>query len=133
MTKEEKLQEIFTTAWNGLKSQGFERSIIMVPASISTDSMIASCRYRGPDGMRCAIGWCIPDEAYDTSIEGRSAGHDSILRILGVETENHDDNEYVWMVGALSRLQSCHDNADEFNGMEKELRFFAEEYKLQVP
>lgn len=28
------------------------------------------CRYRGPNGRKCAAGWRIPDEEYDPNMEG---------------------------------------------------------------
>lgn len=37
----------------------------------STDSR-GNCKYRGPDGRKCAVGVFIPDSIYDTDMEGRS-------------------------------------------------------------
>ena len=30
------------------------------------------CRYRTPDGLKCAVGCLIPDELYDPEMEGKS-------------------------------------------------------------
>lgn len=44
------------------------------------------CRYRGPDGLKCAVGVLIPDEKYSATFETRGAlwsPISSVLRELG--------------------------------------------------
>ena len=66
-------QEAFNAAWLGLKSQGFERS---------ADGGL--CMYRGPNGLKCALGWCIPDYMYAPEMEGCSA-EEFLLSIEGTQ------------------------------------------------
>lgn len=54
-------QEMFDTAVRGVISQG-------APSL----SEIGECLYRGPNGLRCAAGWLIPDDKYSSALEGRS-------------------------------------------------------------
>ena len=35
----------------------------------------ARCLYRGPDGTKCAIGFHIPDELYESEMEGKGVGN----------------------------------------------------------
>lgn len=63
------------------------------------------CLYRSPDGAKCAAGWCIPDEEYDESMEGKSA---NMLR------GNHFASGVIpsWIVrwdDTIARLQRVHD------------------------
>jgi hypothetical protein len=61
--------------------------------------------YRGPDGLKCAIGCLIPDELYSYTIESNPVGYlpKEILDHLG-------GNEWL-----LQRLQSIHDLIDVEN------------------
>ncbi len=38
----------------------------------SIDHNNDACKYRGPNGLKCAVGYWIPDEIYEKSFEGRS-------------------------------------------------------------
>lgn len=51
------------------KQQAFEKAItgILTQGRISFSE--PSCKYRGEDGDKCAIGWLIPDEIYDKKME----------------------------------------------------------------
>lgn len=40
------------------------------------------CFYRGPDGLKCAVGQIIPDAMYDLSLEGQSARDVKVAPIL---------------------------------------------------
>ncbi len=57
-------QEVLDTAWAWLRQQGCKSL---------TDT--GKCAYRGKGGTRCAIGACIPDEVYDSSMESFSIMH----------------------------------------------------------
>jgi len=102
------LQDYFTKAYHGLASQGFVKS-----------SEGGRCLYRGPNGLKCAIGHCIPDDEYRSSFEGGSASH--VLNI---------DNAFGWK---LNRLQICHDDAQSSEDMKSRLLAFAKHYGLEVP
>ena len=78
----------------------------------------ASCRYRTPGGLTCAVGCLIPKELYTLEIEGASA-HDAakgfyldgaegflhaIFVKLGITSES---------AGLLGQLQGIHDGIPE--------------------
>lgn len=79
-------QETFDTAVRGLLLQA-KRSV--VPGT--TD-----CRYRAPDGSKCAAGHCISDEEYRPEFEGYSAY--SLFHASGALHEHNID-----LVQALQR------------------------------
>jgi hypothetical protein len=85
-----------------------------------------SCRYRTADGLKCAIGCLITDDAYDASLEGRGIVFTNVLNALtqsGIPVT--EDNG-----GLLIRLQSLHDYTDsEMWGYK--LQKIARNYKLQ--
>ena len=71
------------------------------------------CVYRGPDGLKCAVGALIPDEAYDPRMEDIYASmviaqFDDLEflkeanlevngeRLLDVLQELHDSSNYFW-------------------------------------
>lgn len=110
-------QEIFNQAWLGLKAQGFERSMMERPPSGW------QCAYRGADGRKCAIGHCIPDEAYDPKMEGHMAFDDIVRDTLGGFTDSL----------FLYTLQGRHDTGITPAEMESGLRRFALERGLTIP
>ena len=104
-------QEAFNAAWLGLKSQGFELSV----------DINGICRYRGQNGLKCALGWCVPDDMYNPKIEGWGA-RDLLLSIC----EQTD-------VLFFDKLQICHDYAKDPSDMERRLRDLAKDYNLTIP
>jgi hypothetical protein len=113
-------QEIFTKAYAGLKSQGFERS---------TGGRRGACMYRGENGMKCAVGWPIPDDKYDPTIEGTSACDMVVINGL----EDHFD---IWTDSSnydfIINLQECHDKGKTPAMMERNLRHFAKLHELKI-
>ena len=104
-------QDIFEKAVKGLASQDFEQSRAGPTA----------CLYRGPEGRRCAIGWCIPDGHYFKNMEGKSVSSDAVLPVFGlVAAKDRED------VIFLERLQEIHDNALSQAVMVKRLIAFGE-------
>jgi hypothetical protein len=63
----------------------------------------AACRYRGPNGLMCAIGVLIPDWAYEPSIEGVSV---DCLNGSALDALDGADREFLYV------LQRLHDNDD---------------------
>ncbi len=58
-----------------------DRSIIVETAAFllhqryrSVDKTNSYCMYRGPNGLKCAVGYWIPDEDYKESLEKKSIG-----------------------------------------------------------
>lgn len=88
-------QEVFDTVVALLRKQGAK--------SMSMDQKskeFAQCAYRGPNGMKCAVGCLIPDDMYDPKIEGCSANSGTIVFILnklGIDQQ------------LASELQTIHD------------------------
>jgi len=104
-------QELFDTVATHLIKQG-KRSISKY-----------ECLYRGPDGMKCAIGCLIPDSDYRPYFEGNDLGqlleYGKLPKNLAEEfTENED---------MLADLQALHDN-DEPNMWKERLAEIAELY-----
>lgn len=69
-----------------------------------------SCRYRGPNGARCALGLFIPDEFYKIGMEGQTCRYVlSLLKTAGyqpfLDVDPGDGNNIY------SNLQCLHDSA----------------------
>lgn len=68
----------------------------------------AGSRYRGPDGLQCALGCLIQDDHYSPTLEGNALGEKgSVLNALidsGVAMDEHG------MHCLLSDLQTAHDS-----------------------
>ncbi len=85
-------QEIFDTVAIHLIKQGKQ----------SADAF-GNCLYRGPEGLKCAVGCLIPDEVYQRNMECRV-----VSRLLG----NYDSLKFLQPFDALlSKLQYAHDEA----------------------
>jgi len=84
-------QEVFDTVVSALIKQGHP--------SIDTSG---GCLYRGPDGLKCAIGHLIPDNVYTPDMENVSADHLAFTKTLGVDVKFVED------------LQRAHDGGSCF-------------------
>jgi hypothetical protein len=109
-------QEIFNKAYLGLKSQDFELSLEIIP-----ETQKVKCRYRAPDGNRCAIGWCIKDEDYNPTWEGSSVDglpYERLFPGIDIEflaclqrehdTTTHGKNEQEVLKTRLDRFARYH-------------------------
>lgn len=88
-----------------------------------------SCRYRGSDGRKCAIGCLIPDDVYKPAMEGGDVS-DIIakdLLPLNLAAEFHKN------LRLLSLLQKIHDESNSFEDWEKQWRMVADDFKLKYP
>jgi len=90
-------QEIFDTVHAHLIKQS-EKSI-----RAGTNS---SCGYRGPRGLKCAIGALVPDDKYDQRMEGKGVG--TALRC----TPQLEDFFEGYSFSLLNDLQVVHDDAE---------------------
>lgn len=106
------LQELFNLAYIGLSKQGFEQSI----------SEPQTCVYRGPNGYKCAIGFAIPDEVYHPDMD-EGLKLEIVLGEINFEGNNDDARE----------LQSCHDDCDVPEDMDRALKDFAWRHYLSIP
>lgn len=62
-----------------------------------------NCLYRGPDGLKCAIGVLIPDDKYYKTLEGIRAESSVVSKILKASREDRI---------FLKDLQQIHDDYD---------------------
>lgn len=108
-------QETFNTAYLGLKSQGFEKSY---------SGEIDECAYRGPEGRKCAAGWCISDEDYSEDIEGCSVRSNDIQELPSVKIHDKD---------LLADLQHAHDSSSGPLIMQYRLAKVANTHNLTIP
>ncbi len=103
------------------------------------DGAEGACRYRGPNGLQCAIGCLIPEELYERKMEGRVFGGlfefpglENYLKPLLVMSQNEDGFFDGNGFSLGSRLQKIHDSTDPRN-WEKRLRETATEFNLEFP
>jgi hypothetical protein len=91
-------QEIFNKVWLGLNGQNWKRSV---------DNKTECCVYRGPGGLKCAVGHLISDENYDPKMEGSCVTNmlEHYPFALGEEFSNPDADIYEF----LDALQDAHD------------------------
>ena len=96
------LQQIFDKTASHLLKQGTQ--------SVLEDS--ETCAYRGQDGLMCAVGCLINEDAYNWSIEGTaiddSPNVQRALRNSGIEFDT--DGQVMRL---LTRLQTIHDTKEE--------------------
>lgn len=110
-------QEVFNEVWNGLKSQGWQKS-----------SDRGSYYYRHPNGrLKCAIGHLIPDEEYRPEFEGKSAHY--LMNSRQLKCLEGMDLDF------LECLQGLHDSIFKSSPaeMEEKFRNFAEIKELTIP
>ena len=106
-------QQIFNKAYLGLKSQDFKKS-----------SNGAVCMYRGPKGLKCAIGHCIDDKYYQLSMESLEIGN---------LCNNYEGLFNSEQIPFLKKLQETHDWSDSPDDMKNKFYILATEYSLTVP
>ncbi len=114
-------QEAFDTAAAHLLKQG-ERSS---SCEVYPTEDVQACLYRGPNGLKCAIGALISDEHYSPSLEGEGI-NDHVCAAI-VASGYPDDN---LSRAIYARLQQVHDACDP-DGWPSALRMYADRYKLE--
>ncbi len=72
------------------------------------------CKYRGPNGLKCAVGVLIPDDKYSVSMEGSDGSPLEEVMILAEIP--------LCLKTLLSRCQNAHDNSDTSYGLRRRLR-----------
>lgn len=86
------LQDVFDETWRLLQAQGrqaFEDG---------------TCKYRTQDGLRCAVGYWIPDEAYHPSLERHGCDQSIVRNALPPALQTDE------MLKLLRELQYLHDD-----------------------
>lgn len=128
------LQKLFNDVWNGLKSQNFNRS---------TDKL-GDCLYRGDNNLKCAAGHIIPDELYDSDMEGISffvgVWIDKVNTSIAQKLKNHlkehydiIDDEWDEFAAIVNILQGIHDLSYFPQVMREKLEEFATGHELEIP
>jgi len=90
-------QEIFAKAAAGLASQNWERSL-----------SCNICSYRGPLGLKCAIGHLIPDDRYSADIENKTVFHKVVAEAIP-ELDRFAGTVPLALAQFLRDLQHAHD------------------------
>lgn len=91
-----KLQEIYDRVAEHLLTQQ-KRSI----------GELGACVYRSPEGLKCAVGCLISDEAYSPKIEGTYVREQSVQEALRESGVKPLTEQVVFL---LEGLQACHDD-----------------------
>ncbi len=85
-------QEAFDIAVEGIRGQEYQPSVVGY-----------TCRYRGDNGRKCALGFLITDEEYDPALD--KAGS-----LSGLLSENLCTVNNTELKSLLVQLQYVHDN-----------------------
>lgn len=109
-------QEALNRAYAGLSAQGFQKSVL--------DDR---CKYRGPDGRRCAVGHLIRDDEYREVFDQLFSGY-YIYDIRNLCPSLHGVS-----LELLTALQFAHDGAHDPDDMRERLLGVAERFGLTPP
>lgn len=114
------IQEIFDKVYTHLLTQNAK----------SQDNFegLTSCKYRSAEGLMCAVGCLITDEAYNKDIEGKNPKTKLVRKTLEKSGITVDPNT----ARILADLQTIHD-VFEPEYWEEELSIFAQNKNLTVP
>lgn len=110
------IQEIFDTVSVHLLTQNKKSQ---------ESSFYSSCLYRGPNGLKCAVGCLIKDEFYNIHIENYSSDAECVIKALGQSGIIIDDE----ITEILYDLQDIHDTC-LVNNWHKLLYLLALDYDL---
>lgn len=98
--------EIFKKVKDHLLTQGVRSATVRENAPKSLSSTVV-CRYRGPDGLKCAVGCLIDDKSYSERLEGFYAGHRPVLEAVRRSLDVEELPEET--VRMIVELQKVHD------------------------
>jgi len=121
-------QAVFETALTGmLKQKAFSRT--------HDDH----CLYRSDDGLKCAIGFCIPDENIPTIMNDygdlQEVAADDIMHLLDDKFGKASiDNDSRFLVRLQEMLHDNHSSEPfDRDTVLRHARIVADEYKLEMP
>lgn len=112
-------QEVFDHVVKGLASQGFAQSL----------NGGDQCAYRGDHGRRCAAGWCMTDQEYNSLREGIPNNHvegrawDALVGQYGVSKAH---------IALIEGLQYAHDGGPTAAKMRSLLKEVARAFALNT-
>ncbi len=110
-------QEIFDKVWHAMRKQN-EKSTGYLDRR-------ERCRYRGPNGLKCAAGHLIEDKDYSKTMEGHTFGNSV-----------HWPKELMHHRVLVVKLQNAHDDANPNNfwdSFREEAKAVAKEFGLTIP
>ncbi|WP_216726143.1 hypothetical protein [Hymenobacter siberiensis] len=119
LTEQQRKQDTFNAVWAHSKT--------MTHRSYNAARQV--CMYRNDDGNKCFFGALIPDERYETQMEGNVAG--DVLNIFSTLSELLFDQGYSVADGFINGLQGAHDRY--FETRQQRLTELAGMYQLTVP
>lgn len=123
-------QELFNRVYLGLAKQGFKQSGETYSSEHEQEPRFA-CRYRGDEGMKCAVGFLLTDEAYSEVLEGHAVSNDvvqeAVCTSLGIEELN------CTLYTLLQKLQQIHDYSASPEVMREDLHAYARRNNLSIP
>lgn len=119
-------QEIFDRVWTHFVVERAPRSVARPE---DCDGIAAAeCRYRGPDGQRCAVGLLIPDAEYGAWMEGWD-----VERLMRDERFPEALRPLRAHQALLSDLQAAHDDEDFDNDRAARLAYIGRCFELRIP
>lgn len=86
------------------------------------------CMYKGPNGLKCAIGCLIPEDRYDPSFELQSVNNPAIMMML---EDVFQFEHSIYALGFLNDLQLLHDSNTP-DMWSHELMYFAGQHQLHT-
>ena len=98
----------------------FEQAVTHCLMQGKVSQTASSCAYRGPNGLKCAIGACITDEAYRPEHGWKNTAQPEVLEML-VASGWSSDMVYNNKV-LLSAMQDIHDSGEPRKWREEFLR-----------
>lgn len=116
-------QRVFNAVWEGLKAQGFERSM--------NDN--GGCVYRGEDNRKCAIGILLPDATYNRLRDPEGCNVEELTRRGAFPEWAAPESDDCMDVEFLHDLRRSHDRGLTPDEMQARLRVVAGTYGLTVP
>lgn len=106
-----KAQTVFDKVVRHLHKQG--------KRAFQDNAVGGACLYRTKEGLTCAVGCLIPEEAYHSSMEGKNVT--AILDFMP---------KYFEHVDLLEELQNVHDSSKSRSWLVRELRSVAVQFGL---
>lgn len=116
------MQEVFDIVKNHLLTQN---EVSRKSLNIEEGPLAYQCAYRGPNNTKCAVGCLIPDELYNSSLEGKTVICADVIAVLVKAGFNVEDN----FLALYSALQGVHDSYEP-NRWPDLLRGLANRFKL---
>lgn len=86
------------------------------------------CAYRSPGGLKCAVGYFIPDENYSPQLEGKGASQPQVVKALPQEIV-----ATARALELLDKLQTLHDDRMPGRHFNLYVKQIALHFNLDIP